>query len=167
MGLFILLWILSFGFSLFGHSIVLRLWNKLWTAGIPVATAWFTASLGGLLAGKSPKSSGAKSDQQPQLGAIEILAVVGPYVFIAGLLLLISALAEIIFQRAEEAGPVVLVISYLVPLGICVLFAWRVDINEFSLHAFYRNRLARCYLGGSNVPRYPIPLPGLMKRTPI
>lgn len=34
--------------------------------------------------------------------------------------------------------------------SICVLLlAWRVDINEFSLNAFYRNRLVRCYLGAA------------------
>jgi hypothetical protein len=33
---------------------------------------------------------------------------------------------------------------------VCVLLlAWRVDINEFSLNAFYRNRLVRCYLGAA------------------
>ncbi|MEI6269562.1 MAG: patatin-like phospholipase family protein [Methylococcaceae bacterium] len=30
-----------------------------------------------------------------------------------------------------------------------LLLAWRVDINEFSLNAFYRNRLVRCYLGAA------------------
>jgi hypothetical protein len=29
------------------------------------------------------------------------------------------------------------------------LLAWRVDINEFSLNAFYRSRLSRCYLGAA------------------
>ncbi|MGH7937791.1 MAG: hypothetical protein ACRD5Z_23515, partial [Bryobacteraceae bacterium] len=28
--------------------------------------------------------------------------------------------------------------------------SWRVDINDFSMHTMYRNRLARCYLGASN-----------------
>jgi len=32
---------------------------------------------------------------------------------------------------------------------IVVILAFRVDVNEFSLHAFYRNRLVRCYLGAS------------------
>jgi len=27
--------------------------------------------------------------------------------------------------------------------------SWRVDINEFSMHMLYRNRLVRCYLGAS------------------
>jgi len=30
--------------------------------------------------------------------------------------------------------------------------AFRIDINEFSLNAFYRNRLTRCYLGATRPP---------------
>ena len=36
----------------------------------------------------------------------------------------------------------------------------RVDINEFSIHHLYRNRLIRCYLGASNVTRMPHPFTG-------
>ena len=32
----------------------------------------------------------------------------------------------------------------------CSLFSWRVNINEFSIHHFYKNRLVRCYLGASH-----------------
>jgi hypothetical protein len=28
-----------------------------------------------------------------------------------------------------------------------LIFAWRIDVNLFSIHHFYRNRLTRCYLG--------------------
>jgi hypothetical protein len=34
--------------------------------------------------------------------------------------------------------------------GAAALLSWRVDINEFSMHLLYRNRLARCYLGASH-----------------
>lgn len=34
-------------------------------------------------------------------------------------------------------------------LALFLLFGWRIDINLFSLHNFYRNRLSRCYLGAS------------------
>lgn len=149
-----LLWIVSLSFSLFGHHIVLWLWGKLW-AGIPAFVTWATASAGGLLAGRSSKSTGEESDEQPRFSALELAATVGPYVFIAGLLLLVSALAEVLFRRAATGGLFIRLACYLVPLAICWLFAWRVDINEFSLHAFYRNRLARCYLGASNIPRHP------------
>ncbi len=36
----------------------------------------------------------------------------------------------------------------------------RVDINEFSMHHLYRNRLTRCYLGASNRFRKPQPFTG-------
>ena len=35
-----------------------------------------------------------------------------------------------------------------------------VDVNEFSMHLFYRNRLVRAYLGASNVGRNPHPFTG-------
>ncbi len=153
-GLFALLWVVSLSFSVFGHHIVLWLWRKLW-AGIPAFVAWAASSAGGLLAGRSSKSTGEEDDEQPRFSALEVAATVGPYVFIAGLLLLVSALAEVLFYRAATGGLLIRLACYLVPLAICWLFAWRVDINEFSLHAFYRNRLARCYLGASNIPRHP------------
>jgi hypothetical protein len=37
-------------------------------------------------------------------------------------------------------------------LGVFLLAGWRIDINLFSLHHFYRNRLVRAYLGASNYP---------------
>ncbi|HEY0178463.1 MAG TPA: patatin-like phospholipase family protein [Dokdonella sp.] len=41
-----------------------------------------------------------------------------------------------------------------------LLLAWRVDINRFSLHDMYKNRLIRCYLGASNPARKPRPFIG-------
>lgn len=41
-------------------------------------------------------------------------------------------------------------IALLGLFGIVMLFAARVDINKFSLHNMYKNRLVRCYLGASN-----------------
>lgn len=35
-------------------------------------------------------------------------------------------------------------------LVVTVVFGLRVDINKFSLHNMYKNRLVRCYLGASN-----------------
>ena len=45
-------------------------------------------------------------------------------------------------------------------LAIAALLAWRININLFSLHHFYRNRLTRCYLGATNTGRRPHPLTG-------
>lgn len=56
--------------------------------------------------------------------------------------------------RADDAWPEVAEIIglTLLLLGITLFLAWRVDINEFSMHSFYRNRLVRAYLGASVDP---------------
>jgi hypothetical protein len=43
---------------------------------------------------------------------------------------------------------------------VSLLLSRRVDVNDFSLHHFYRNRLVRCYLGASNSARKPQPFTG-------
>ena len=49
---------------------------------------------------------------------------------------------------------------WLVTAGIAVILAWRLDVNEFSMHLFYRNRLVRAFLGASNAGRRPSPFTG-------
>ncbi len=49
-------------------------------------------------------------------------------------------------------------LSGLIPLFIVLvvaggLLAWRVDVNHFSMHNFYKSRLVRCYLGASRQGR--------------
>jgi hypothetical protein len=56
-------------------------------------------------------------------------------------------------------------VGYVVPLAglltaTTLLLAWRVDINEFSMHHFYKNRLVRCFLGASHMERRPNPFTG-------
>jgi hypothetical protein len=41
-----------------------------------------------------------------------------------------------------------------------LILSWRVDINEFSTHYLYRNRLVRCYLGASVSDRCAQPFTG-------
>jgi len=47
-----------------------------------------------------------------------------------------------------------LLLYVLTALGLsgmsALLLSWRVDVNEFSMHNFYRNRLVRCYLGATS-----------------
>jgi hypothetical protein len=120
---------------------------------------------------------------------LEVLAKVAPYVFAAGFVLLLGAAVQIavglVFDRPdtlelwssgsglgwyalsedywailERGAPGALAILS-VGLILAVLFlSWRVDVNDFSLHHFYRNRLVRCYLGASNPDRKPEPFTG-------
>ena len=52
----------------------------------------------------------------------------------------------------------------ILPLALTILFilvastlAWRIDVNEFSMHHFYRNRLVRAYLGASRSTQHRSP----------
>jgi hypothetical protein len=49
---------------------------------------------------------------------------------------------------------------WFVTTGIAAILAWRLDVNEFSMHLFYRNRLVRAFLGASNASRSPSPFTG-------
>ena len=44
-------------------------------------------------------------------------------------------------------------VAALLAFALTVVLAWRIDVNEFSAHGLYKNRLSRCYLGASNDDR--------------
>ena len=140
--------------------------------------AWILTTLGSVLAGKST-ATGESGKQNWK----DWIAKVGPYVFITGLVCWISWCIDKIEQKyfsslitkPSEASAGVNASGYLnlwhsftcwmnyhpacpailICAGIAILMAWRVDVNQFSLHLFYRNRLVRCYLGASNEDRSP------------
>jgi hypothetical protein len=162
-----LAWTLLAAISLFGHQLVNWLasldwhWVK-WTA----VGSWLLTTAGGVLAGKSSSSSGepgAKSESRMKSSLI----AAAPPAYILGLLILLSWVAqEAMYVSGMARGAARweiiagLCVVIAVPSAIFLLFGWRVDINEFSLHTYYRNRLARCYLGASNPNRQPDPLTG-------
>jgi hypothetical protein len=101
---------------------------------------------------------------------LEIVTGIAPFVFIAGLLVTIATVLHYTivlnsgFGSAEAFGSACTwedptCAQLLVALGLASLLApilallcARVDINDFSLNAFYRNRLVRCYLGATRNP---------------
>lgn len=120
---------------------------------------------------------------------LNALAKGAPYVFIVGLVFLLGTAVQIatglVFDLAEtkelwtfNSGLSWFALSqdywrilesasvpWLASVGAIFFVAaaalsWRVDVNEFSLHHFYRNRLVRCYLGASNPERKPEPFTG-------
>ena len=95
--------------------------------------------------------------------------LIGPYVYIAGLVFILSLvleklhgpLADNLFHHSDLRFWVWAIAVFL------FMAAWlgrRLDINEFSMHTFYRNRLTRCYLGASNLTRSPSPVTGFDQR---
>jgi hypothetical protein len=140
-----------------------------WTA----ALTWVASTLYGVLFGKSSKTSGPLPDAPLRKKLLGYLARLVPYVFLLGFLLLLSLLAArianaLVGYRGSVVGPLPeesfypwrLLLVGLASLLCAVILSWRVDVNEFSIHYLYRNRLVRCYLGASVRNRIPQPFTG-------
>jgi hypothetical protein len=158
-------WLVYLGISLLGPSVFdwfnTTEYKKLaesieWSAVV----TWLATTAGSVLAGNSQKVTGTPKDSSFVLG---LIAKVGPYVYILGLLVILSSIADWGFHLAYgDHRALFHLIAF--PLVIFLLFGWRVDINDFSMNPFYRNRLTRCYLGATNPLRDPNPLTGFDDR---
>ena len=150
-------------------------------------TKWVIGALGTLsglmaaFAGSSDKSpaAGSMRGTRTPLSIKWLLCVTGP-LFIAGLVVMLSwgitALAEFTLQepalfrwesdliRSTPPVPWIVAVEFLaLLLGLAVLALCTgrfVNVNRFSLHGVYRNRLVRAYLGASNRHRHPDPFTG-------
>ncbi|HEY1580366.1 MAG TPA: patatin-like phospholipase family protein [Terracidiphilus sp.] len=161
-------------------------------AWLPTLTiGWISTTIAGLLAGSSSRT-GRDKDGNPTFSWLQVLAKVGPPAFIVGLVLWIATLEDLLLAHGwipsyslssltDQCRHWALLIPYPFWQGsgwyvdstgrlfavlfiLCVVLAWRVDINEFSMHHFYKNRLVRCYLGASNENRRPNPFTGFDTR---
>jgi hypothetical protein len=154
-----LFWAALFALSIYAPLGVLNL-SGLVKTKLTLLAGWIGATLSGVLAGKSPKTSG-KADSS---AGLELVVRLAPLIFILGLLALLSNGVHLVVPPAVQP---IYWDSWDVPLlcrlslwfaglaAVTLFLSWRVDINEFSMHLLYRNRLVRCYLGASNPSRDP------------
>ena len=167
-------WLVVAGTAVYAPLWVMKVTRLVETLGI----AWIVTTVAGVRAAMSAATGkpGSTAWREP-------LAKITPYVFVAGLLIALAygihvALAMWIDEKdvrpaaflaagnayfehisswlsaASLAPPLLLV------LIVAGLFSWRIDVNLFAFHMFYRNRLVRCYLGASNPRRGAHPFTG-------
>lgn len=55
----------------------------------------------------------------------------------------------------QHANPVHVLVFFLGSFGLALAASWCIGVNVFSMHAMYRNRLVRAYLGASRWNRAP------------
>jgi hypothetical protein len=149
-----------------------------------ISAAWVVSTISGVILGKSPLTGGKGSKKW-----IEVAVMVVPYVFVVGLFMFLSFLTSSIliwttkgwdtfwtvlwinknsldelmsanFLIMNDALDIRLVVMFIISLGAALALSWRVDINQFSIHLLYRNRLMRGYLGASNKNRQSQPFTG-------
>lgn len=161
-------WLVVGATAVWGPLLVVLL--KHWAAGLSLA--WVVSTVAGVLAGRSAATGGASSKKW-----MELVARVGPYAFIAGLMIALSyglhLLLVLLLPPAVACAPHDWLVSdfewryanhvcelsgtlhpallwlFAALVALAVFLSYRVDINLFSFHMFYRNRLTRCYLGAS------------------
>jgi hypothetical protein len=145
--------------AVYGPKWVSWAWEQLehatWAAVAGFA-GWAATVAGGLMAGNSPETGGTPTGLRATFK--DVLARVAPFVFIAGVLLAVAHAIHLVvvlnggnswWMAGSEPMVGVPAIMLIACLLVTLLLAARVDINEFSLNAFYRNRLVRCYLGAT------------------
>jgi hypothetical protein len=155
-----------------------------WASAL-LGSAWLGTTLAGLMVGHS--STTGQPDGKSRL---DWLAAAAPFVFCVGALCLVSTLVHDLllphgltsplggdsslnaffsesFDRTLENSPAALIVTAACLALVGLLLAWRVDINKFSLHMMYRNRLVRAYFGASNTDRQPHPFTGFAKADDI
>jgi Patatin-like phospholipase len=133
----------------------------------------YIASAGGVagvvtavIGGSAKTSAKSDADDQGTMGFVLniFLAVAGP-VFVAALvvglsialdlLLLGDSLVNALNTQTIECVVMWIVVGGIIAAVIGVIASKTVNINRFSLHAVYRNRLMRCYLGATRQARTP------------
>ena len=172
-----LAWIGIFGLAFYAPVLLREAshWSQIWVKAVGVG--WILSTVAGIIAGRSAATGKENSSK-----LVDLVAKVAPYIFIVGFFVLLSCAVDTLispgsakvrtpniefsqllaFHWAALYGtdPWRLFWITLVLIVIVVLFSVRLDINQFSMHLLYRNRLARCYLGASNSVRRPQPFTG-------
>ena len=145
-----------------GHKVVVA------AGGVFAVLSGVVTALLGSSSATPANSSRAKEGGVKALASAIVMAVAGP-IFAAALvvalslgldkLLLESALVKSLqgFTDAQSIGNILkpLLAGAGVTFAIGLIASYCVNINRFSLHALYRNRLTRAYLGASRAVRNP------------
>jgi hypothetical protein len=149
---------------------------RLWLAGRTYVVSsggivWALSTIMSVIAGRSART-GTPAQQQPKgISVTDLLARFGPIVAIAGFLIGVALAVQVtlfllltqdlahylkFFVRhywetlsSITYRPGTPLVLFIVAVAIFLILSVRVNINEFSMHQFYRNRLVRCYLGAS------------------
>ena len=175
-------WVIVTVAAVYGPRLVYAAFREHFWVSLSSAAGWAATILTGLAAGHSDRTG---RDEAPKTRnpLHELVAFVAPFLFIAGLLIGVATVLDLIIQAnstggvtwkdmggSEARGSIARV--SLAVLGVCtavmLLLGWRTDVNVFSLNAFYRNRLVRAYLGATRLENKhsPEPGPATDRRTP-
>lgn len=142
---FCVIWLALFGCALYLPSLIHQWLGSLDATGKSLTGlgSWLLAFLTARL-GKS-RNTGNEPPNSLKGRFTHVL----PYIVVALMLLLAGYLSFSLYLSPHRT------LWFAAAILVVILGSWRIDINVFSLHNFYRNRLTRCYLGATNNQRKP------------
>jgi hypothetical protein len=138
-----------------GFNLVIKTLGSLGITG--AVTGWIGITLRGLFVAKSARTGGPTESSGSSVD--DLMVRVAPMVFAVGLIILLSSglykIEPRIINVRSHAAWLQLAAFALLLYALSRLLGARVDVNQFSLHCAYRNRIVRCYLGATNPWRKP------------
>lgn len=139
------------------------------SGGVVGVISGITSALLGSSSKTPAKSNSDAKYSKKDIALAAVLALAGP-LFAAALIVALSIgldrllLGGSLVDKLHATKPVTdslwpilkpLLIGTAVTMAVAAGASWLVNINRFSLHALYRNRLIRAYLGASRQVRHP------------
>ncbi|MFI4999648.1 MAG: hypothetical protein ACHQK9_07190 [Reyranellales bacterium] len=170
-----LAWPIVMVLVLVGSDVAPNLWQTVKTSLGPLGGV---TGLVTLLVGKSSYSPHSAGAQGFKALSMNVVLGIAALLFAGALLVLMSALVDkvllggsllhtalmadhsnvaVTIPGTRLQGWVELVVGLAGVLGVGYVASHTVNVNRFSLHSLYRNRLIRAYLGASTHPRNPDP----------
>jgi hypothetical protein len=155
-------WLALYSIVVFGPYWITWLTAHYQKTGWGIISGWIMTTLGGVLSGNSGKTDGNPKNKS---NVLDWIAQIAPPIFMAGFLMLASTAAHAGIARATgfsgsfldnywcvlnaPRSPLMTAALLAACIAMMMFMQWRVNINEFSMAHFYKNRLVRCYLGAS------------------
>ena len=153
------LWILVFSSALLGWTFIQFAFDEYAAPSIAATGGWIALVGICVKAAFSSKTADKGEERGRYATFLSILSMVGPYLFILGLLILLPALTKpilfLVVGVLKDLGfPIVTILfQNLLMMIFCAVLAYglatQLGVNEFSMYNFYKNRLVRAYLGGT------------------
>ena len=152
-----LIWAGFAAVCLFLPTFVLDGWSsrfKPLVVGIWMATGPIAAFIGKVSKDRPGAEQGGRKPAMPSFALLTDLIAV---VFGVAVFMLLARLAQLVTGGNPWAGLMLLIVSLLLAFG----FGRRINVNRFSMHSVYRNRLVRGFLGPARPVRNPDPFTGI------
>ena len=156
------LWTLIAASALLGKYFIFWAFEQGPVISTAVTGGWAAMILSAVKAAFSSTASGDKKSTSSLATFVNILALLGPYLFALGLLIFLPGLIRPIYNLTHDKvvqNPTVIrenlvavcIVSIIIACCFLtsLLLSMQVGVNEFSMHHFYRNRLVRAYLGAT------------------